>query len=310
MTTCGDQHATNPLYNVPRDVISYSGDTFSASKCVQKCLYWYNYGASACVVTNEGDRLSMQYDGGGDVTFNAATYQPTIVYVFKPSLHKFNGVQAEGELVIQHAAKSAANTGLLVCIPLSTEGVRSNASVLLEDIVAHAPIATDVAESLSISDFNLNTLIPTAPYYTYSGPLPYDKCSTSATYQYVVFHPSRDGSIALSKTSMAALGALVNLSFVVAFKGPGIFFNETGTTKNGYSGEDQIYIQCQPAGESSDEVIYKENTGIESGSMNGMSVSSFLYVILGVLVVFGSYKLMEFTLNTLAKQAPTYTYAK
>ena len=278
MTTCGDQYATNPLYNVPRDVISYSGDEFSAGNCVQKCLYWYNYGPSACVVTNEGDRLSMQYDGGGDVTFNAATYTPTIVYVFKPSIHKFNGAQAEAELVIQHAAKSAANTGLLVCIPITTEGAHSNASVLLEDIVAHSPVATDVAESLSISDFNLNTLIPTAPYYTYSGPLPYGPCATSATYQYVVFHPSREGSIVLSTTSMAALGALINLSFVVAFKGPGVFFNETGTSQNGYSGEG--------------------------------SIASMLYVILGILVVFGSFKLMEFTLNTLAKQAPTYTYSK
>ena len=305
MTTCGDKYASNPLYNVPRDVISFDGDEFSSSPCVQKCLYWYNYSASSCVVTNEGDRLSIKYDGGGDVTFNTASYSPTFMFLFKPSIHKFNGAQAEAEVVIQHAAKSAANTGLLVCIPLASSGAPSNASALLEDIIAHSPSETNVAESVSISDFSLNHIIPAAPYYTYSGPLPYDVCATGATYQYVVFHPSRAGAIAMTKTSIDALGALINLSFVGAYKGPGVFFNETGTSKNGFSGEDQIYIQCQPAGESGEEVVYKEITGLKEGG--NVQLMSILYVILGIVIIFVAFKLMALLLKSLAKNPPTYT---
>jgi hypothetical protein len=306
---CGDQYSSDPLLNVPRDVISYDGDKFSASPCTQKCLYSYNYAASSsCVVTNDGDRLSIVYDGGGDVSFNSATYTPTRLRLFKPSLHKFNGVQADGELIIEHSARSASNTGLLVCVPIISNGALSNASAILEDIIVHSPTVEDESLSLSVSDFSLNHVIPTAPYYTYSGPLPYDACNTSATYQYVVFHPSRKGGITLAGNVLEGLGAMISQSFVVAFKEKGIFFNESGTSKNGFSGEDQIYIQCQPVGESAEEGIYKETKDQSLGmSSPSKMVSMILYVLMGIVIIVVSFKLMEYVLKKVSKGEPLYT---
>ena len=307
---CSDKYPSDPKFNVPRDVISYNGDDFSASPCSQMCLYSYNYAASSsCVVSNDGDRLTIIYDGGGDVTFNNATYTPTRIRLFKPSLHKFNGTQANGEVIIEHSARAASNTGLLVCIPLISNGSLSNASAIFEDIIRHSPTKEDESFSLSISDFSLNYIIPTAPYYTYSGPLPYDACNNSATYQYVVFHPSQKGAITLSSTVMDGLGAMISQSFVVAHKEKGLFFNAIGTSKNGFSGEDQIYIQCQPAGASADEGLYRESKdpSINLSAAPSDMVSTILYIVIGIVIIVGSFKLMEYILKKVAKNKPDFS---
>lgn len=307
MATCSDQYPTKRIYNVPRDVISYEGDEFSASKCEQKCLYSYNYiASSSCIVTNGGDRLSVRYDGGGDVTFNGASYTPTVLKLFCPSISKFNGQQAAAELVIEHTAKSAAKTGLLVCIPLSVEGPPTNAAVMLREIVKNAPIDKNVSESVPLSDFNLNTIIPTAPYYTYEGPLPYDECETREIFQYVVFHPARNGAIALPKETLAALRSLIQFSFIVARPGTGIFVNETGTSGNGNSGENQIYIQCQPAGESAEEAVYQVSSDGKVPGLPADAIQNFFIVLVGILIIFVSFKVMQFVLDYIGKSKPEY----
>jgi hypothetical protein len=306
MATCSDQYPTKRIYNVPRDVISYDGDEFSASKCEQKCLYSYNYiASSSCIVTNSGDRLSVRYDGGGDVTFNGASYTPTVMKLFCPSISKFNGQQTAAELVIEHTAKSAAKTGLLVCIPLSADGPPTNAAVMLQEIIKNAPIDANVSESVPLSDFNLNTIIPTAPYYTYEGPLPYDECATREIFQYVVFHPAREGAIALPKETLAALRSLIQFSFIVARPGTGIFVNETGTAGNGSSGENQIYIQCQPAGESAEEAVYQMADG-KAPEMPADFIQNIFIVLVGIVIIFASFKVMQFVLDYIGKNKPDF----
>lgn len=281
--------------NVPRDVLSFSGDENSATECVQKCLFWYNYAAaSSCVVTNETDRLSIKYDGGGDVTFNTATYTPTWVRIFSPSLHKYNGSQAEAELIIEHTSKSASMAGLLVCIPLSKDGVKTGGSEVVETILANAPAIKNVAETVSVSDFSLNRLIPTAPYYTYAGPLPYNACAPDSVYQYVVFHPSRKGTLAIDVTQITRLQEITSYSYIVAYRGKDVFYNPKGTSSNGFNGEDQIYIQCQPTGEDKEEKVYKEPKAPASGSGNMSEIlSTIIYIVIGIIAIYAAFMVMK-----------------
>ena len=301
MTTCSDLYPSNVLYNVPRDVVSYAGDAFSASRCEAKCFYSHNYAASStCVVTNDGDRLSIKYDGGGDVTYNGSSYTPTVLKIFCPSITKFNGQQTAAELVIEHAAKNASITGLLVCIPLSTMGPPTNGAIILQDIIKQSPIEPNVAEALNISDFNLNTLIPKAPFYTYQGPLPYDGCNPTATFQYVVFHPNRLGGIALPAATLKSLRALIHFSFIVAHPGKGVFFNAKGTTQTGNVG-DGLYMQCKPVGASDEEVVVKEISPLSAPAISGDFLGSIFAVLVGIVVIFVTFKVSQFVLEFIGK---------
>jgi hypothetical protein len=292
---CSNAFPNDMTKNVPRDVLSFSGDENSATECVQKCLFWYNYAAaSSCVVTNETDRLSIKYDGGGDVTFNTATYTPTWVRIFSPSLHKYNGSQAEAELIIEHTSKSASMAGLLVCIPLSKDGVKTGGSEVVETILANAPAIKNVAETVSVSDFSLNRLIPTAPYYTYAGPLPYNACAPDSVYQYVVFHPSRKGTLAIDVTQITRLQEITSYSYIVAYRGKDVFYNPKGTSSNGFNGEDQIYIQCQPTGEDKEEKVYKEPKAPASGSGNMSEIlSTIIYIVIGIIAIYAAFMVMK-----------------
>jgi carbonic anhydrase len=288
MTTCSD---TNPSLNVPRDIT-----VASASKCEQKCLYWYNYAApSTCLVANEGDRLTIQYDGGGDVTFNTMTFTPSTVRIFSPSLHKFNGNQTAAELIVQHSSKSSSMDGLLVCIPIVTVGELTAAGQILDTIIEGAPPEENTSATVTVADFNLNNMIPKSGYFTYTGPLPYDTCVPTGNYQYVVFHPLKKGTIAITPASLSTLQSIIHFSYIVATEGNDVFFNSKGTSSNGFNGDGQIYIQCQPVGQSSDEVVYKESSGgSSSGSVDYKKyATSFLALVVGVLICYAALKIVN-----------------
>jgi hypothetical protein len=231
--------------------------------------------------------------------YMTGTYTPNTVRIFSPSLHTYDGVQAQAEMIVEHTSKTGSMSGLLVCIPISNTAARTNASVMLEEIIKNAPKLPNVAESLTLSNFNMNSIIPSAPYYTYSGPLPYDACAPDTIYQYVVFHPSSNGALAIDDTYVEMLRETIffsNISSVTASTQTPIFFNPKGTTQNGFNGEDQIYIQCQPAGESEETEIYKDPVapGLNLGGGKDETVKVIMYIILGALFIIGSYLLLNF----------------
>ena len=294
MTTCSD---TDAGLGVPQNLDTFTGDGKHPNECIQKCIFWYNYsGKSSCNIENGLNRLNIPYDGGGNIMYNSDTYDPINVRIFSPSLHTYDGVQAEGELILEHTNKSASMAGLLVCIPISTTAPRSNASVVLESIIDNAPRLENERVSVSLANFNMNNIIPSAPYYTYSGPLPYDACVPDTIYQYIVFHPTSDGALAVDKPHMEKLSKLIlysNVTAVQASESTPVFFNPKGTTQNGFNGEDQIYIQCQPAGESEETDVYKEPVAIKNAGKNDV-VKIVVYVILGALFIVAAYMLVNF----------------
>jgi carbonic anhydrase len=280
---CADAFPNSKTFNVPRNIVSFEGDEFSATKCLYKCLYWFNYKNSTCNIENESDRLSINYDGvGSEITFNGATYNTKTVYIYRPSLHEYDGVQAEGEIIIEHTNKNATMSGLLVCIPLtSTTGNISPAGSLIEQIIQQAPTDKFEPESSNITDFNLNSIIPVAPYYTYTGPRPYDQCDSTKKYQYVVFHTAKTGGIGISSIKMDKLDKLISFSYIKASKGKDIFYNPTGTSNNGFNGEDQIYISCQPTDTGdNEEKIYQEPKSPLKNVGAGAEIISFIIIMI------------------------------
>lgn len=269
--------------NAPINIIKRTTD-----KCSLKCLLWYKYGNSSCTVKNATDQLLIHYDGDSDVMFNSVSYNPVEVRIFKPSIHQFDGSHADAEIVIVH---TGANGGLLLCIPVmaSANANASTATNLLNDIIKNAP-ATNQTSSLNLTDFNLNFIVPKSSYFSYTGTLPYE-CVAGKEYNYVVFPKN---SLIVNQLTLTNLGNLIHDSYITTHERV-CFFNEMGTKNNGFAGDGQIYIDCQPTGEEG-EIIYKEQS-TSSSSTKTMSFEwlySFLYVIVGMILLYGSVKLLHF----------------
>ena len=245
------------------------------NKCNLKCKLWYNYGNSSCLLRNAKDQLVIGYDGDSDVMFNSVPYKPTEIRIFKPSMHSYDGEYADAEMVIGH---SGGRNGLLICVPItvSTTSVTNKGTTLLEDIIKNTTTSPEVV-TLNIQDFNANNLIPKSSYFSYTGPMPYGTCSPESITQYVVFH-YKQGSITVSQQIMDNLGKLIHDAYIPIYEGKS-FFNEKGTIENGFAGDGQIYIDCQPTDEDA-EIIYESNTK----PMNLDWLWSVLFIIIGILL--------------------------
>lgn len=261
---------------VPINIVRQKTDV-----CFLKCKLWYKYGNSSCLVTNKQDQVSIVYDGQSDIMFNSVPYTPTEIKIFKPSIHTYDGEYAEAELLIMH---SGGQNGLAICIPITLSNNRtySKGTDLLEEIINNIPEPNQTT-TINISDFNANNLVPQSSYFSYAGPIIGGNsttgysCDTSTNVQYVVFH-HRHGSISLTKDVLDTLGSHINDSFIPIFDGQS-FFNEKGTTANGFAGEGQIYIDCQPTNESED-IVYQEP--MKPQTMDWLW--PFLLIITGILV--------------------------
>ena len=277
--------------NAPINIIRQS-----ENNCSLKCLLWYKYGNSSCTVKNATDQLVIPYDGVSDVMFNSISYNPIEVRIFKPSIHKFNGSYADGEIVIVH---TGSNGGLVICIPINTTaGIPATTGTnLITDIIASAPEQNQTT-SLNIADFNLGNIIPKSGYYSYTGTLPYGECNPDTQYNFVVFPLN---SFSVSQSTMDSLGDLIHDSYIPVYDGT-CYWNETGTKSNGFTGDGQIYIDCQPVGEEG-EIIFKEQTGVRSTINSGTYkqalgwIYAFLYILIGIAIMYVGVKLMRWMMS-------------
>ena len=259
-------------------------------KCNLKCKLWYNYGNSSCLLRNAKDQLVITYDGTSDVMFNSVPYKPTEIRIFKPSIHSYDGIYAEAELIIVH---SGGQNGLLICVPitLSETSISTKGSSLLEDIIKNATNSSEVI-NLNIQDFNASDLIPKSSYFSYAGPIPYGDCNPDTNAQYVVFH-YKHGTISVSQESIDDLGKLITDAYIPIYEGKS-FFNEKGTLENGFAGDGQIYIDCQPTDEDS-EIVYQQ----PQKQMNLDWLWSILFIIIGICLAWLLSKIAKGTFGTL-----------
>jgi hypothetical protein len=234
--------------------------------------------------------MFITYDGVSDVVFNNVKYKPESIIIFKPSIHAYSGQPAAAEIMIFHGSNQG---GLVISIPIVVGAKLTQGSYLLKDIISAAPKKGETS-SPSIADFNANYLIPKSRYFTYEGPnLGSTSCNTGLN-QYVVFHP-RYGSMSISTQTFDVLDSLlVPLYQITASKGI-CAVNMTGTTNNGFDGDGQIYIDCQPTGESEEEVVYKEAAA--TSTMPNDTLMTILMIIIGVVIIFGTFMVMKFVLG-------------
>lgn len=265
-------------------------------KCDLKCEFSFHYNDSACVATNRGDYISLSYDTSSSppVTYNSASYDVKEVRIYSPSLHSFNGTKADGEFIIIHESASGSNP-LFVCIPVKSsntgEASSKNLTTIVQTLASNAP-AEDEKTTVAISRFNLNAFVPRKPFFSYTGSEPFQPCSTGKN-EYIVF--STDTAIGVAERVIGALQKVISENSYDIKPSPGLFFNEKGPT-NG-PGADQIYIDCQPVGESDEQEIMVTDSGSDASTISFenimdnkyfvMFLGCIIFVVIMLLVKFG-----------------------
>jgi len=235
----------------------------SKDLCVEKCSLKYDYGKSSLSIKNGGDYLSLGYDASTtNVNYNANKMEVHEIRIYTPSLHTYDGVRAEAEMIIVH---SGFGKNLLVCIPMkSSDGVGSGASTfsqMLTTTISRIPNSGDTT-SVNAFTWSLNDFVPNKkPLYSYTSNLPYTPCS--GIYDYVVFSlndyyiPISPKIVQLLQGTDKRAGLITKQQYEIK-SGPSVYFNVNGAS-NYDGGEDDIYIECQPTGDG-EEALFKKNT--------------------------------------------------
>jgi carbonic anhydrase len=235
--------------------------------CELKCDYQFNYTNGNPTIKNNGECLALTYDNSKSpsVKFNNEDYIVSEIYIYTPSLHSYNGDKTDAELIITHSSKSSGQF-LLVCIPIVSNDSTTPASKLLGNIITEASNTTPTeseSSSYSGTDFNLNTFVPKAQFFSYTATLPFEPCNISNV-DYVVFNNLSDTRINISSTNLVTLQKIITPNIGTIKTNPTIqlFMNKTGSKSLIEANSDEIYIDCQPTGHSKEEsyVVVKDNS--------------------------------------------------
>jgi len=262
--------------------------------CDLKCSYSFNYNNSSCIATNRGDYLSLSYDNSSThpVIYNASNYDVNEIRLYTPSLHSYSGSKTDAELIIIHNPITGA-VPLLTCIPIKSNNNSSVSSLLFKTIVdnvANSAPADGETTTISLGNqqFNLNDLVPKKPFFAYSATEPYQPCSTNVN---LLVYDSLTVSLDIIPDTLTKLQSIIQNNSYDIKTGPNLFYNEKGPNLGG--GGD-IYIDCQPVGESDEttEIITDMGSAYTFKDFLNNSYLKFILVMLLFIIVLYGLKLV------------------
>lgn len=182
-----------------------------------KSLLSLDYQNSSCNVKNMCSYLLLSYDNTDNrqVIFDNKNYVLKNIKIFKPSLHKYDGIETEGEILLNHKGGKGS---LKICIPLVKTNNKSNENNTLKEIFRHSISKAQCdGESITIHNviLNANSFIPkTKGFYYYQTNNLMDEESKSVDNicgvktNVIVYH-KKDGYVGISEESTMMLDKLI-----------------------------------------------------------------------------------------------------
>lgn len=260
--------------------------------CKQDCSYQFSYNKnSSAVVSNLVDYLDIKVDGANTVKFNSYTINLHDVRLYQPSLHLFDGQQADAELIISH---SGYGNNVLVCVPIKAGDGKGASNDFFSQIMEHVPPKSDnntkSSQNVNVVNWSLNDVVPVGTFYFYIGQYPYPPCNGKNNT--IVF--GLDNAAKINSKDLSLLKTLTNpVRYTqeqtlgsVASRTPLLMVNSTSggggavgpNTKNqGY----YIFDQCQAIDGLDDEE--PEKTAAPQISPSWIT---FIMLLLGGLIIF------------------------
>lgn len=229
----------------------------SVYPCDLKCAYNFAYGNSSCNIKNEQNFVSLSYDKKSDakaIRYNTKNLHVQEVRLYSPSLHKYRGQHADAELLIIHGGDG---TNLIVSVPIDSGSKISKGGTLLNEIISQGlPRITNLGESasLGIDNYNLDYIVPSRPFFSYTGTLLYAPCN--GKYNYIVF--DKPNALNISAESLKQLRNVIS-PMTAPLRDTEPFYNKLGPNLGG-SNDSDIYIECNPTGSDGEVLLYNNDS--------------------------------------------------
>jgi carbonic anhydrase len=226
--------------------------------CKLKCSYQFTYAQTTLQIANYGFMLHITPDlvSTPPVIYNSSNYNLDSAVLMQPSVHQYNGVKADAELILYHLPASGTGNALMVCVPIKASSSSTAATVNFFDMIMSTVSQTAASSGkrtiFNNSTFHFGRFVPMTPYYAYSGTHIFQQgCrSDQATIDYIVYHA--ENSITMSPQAFSTLQRVipnpqpVGAAMPASSNSGGLFFNPNGPIP---PNQPDIYIDCQPTGD-------------------------------------------------------------
>ena len=234
--------------------LNISQDNVSG-ECNLKCSYSFQYSNSNCVAKNNGNTIVLSYDESNvpPATYNGNKYKVSDITISTSSYFLYNGKSPNGFISIQHIP-IVGGPWMSVMIPIvSGNSYMPSSNILTQIINQTANLAPKAGNKsvISVENYNLNNIIPKKPFYSFnrSGP--------GGGNDFIAY--GIENAIILDADTIAKLNSIMKRQGIFrAFKVEdfgNIFYNPKGPNSSGSSsGNDDIYIDCQPVNVSEETI--------------------------------------------------------
>jgi hypothetical protein len=254
--------------------------------------------------------MTIENNNDPQTIYNSEEYQVQYIRIYRKSLHTYAGNHTDAELIIFH--KSQTGNSLLVCIPIvvgySENSGNNESKSIFESIISEmSKTANSVGQKtmLTNSTLTLNKLIPTKPFFSYSGTLPYTP--SNGENDFIVFN--KDNALTMNQKTFDTFSKMISESNeqIQNVNEAGLFFNNSGpsviTNNNSIQNDNEIYIECLPTG-SSGEVLVQTAPHVSTlfnaselnsvmNFFNNQIFKQFFGVFVVIGVIYGGKKLIK-----------------
>lgn len=236
-----------------RDLVNISSKDVEG-KCDLKCAYNFNYTSSSGTAFNRDNAIvtSIEKTSISPVLYNKEKYYPSQLVIRYPSAVYYNDKFADAEILISHSPERGGKS-LVILIPIKISSDSTSATTEITKLIKSVSVsAPSYGESVTISDLNLQNIVPKKPFYNFG---------IGSSAEYIAF--SYLDAITISNSTIDTLKQILKLNTFTFSKMEtnGLYYNSSGPNTTNASLGDGIYISCNPTGNSIEtkEVTYEKN---------------------------------------------------
>lgn len=269
--------------------------------CTLKCDLSFDYGdISDLKITNRADHLSLTSTATNKpITYNLSTYNIAEIRIYRQSVNKFNGKNSDGEMIIIHTSNEGKHP-VHICVPIKKGNSSDIATGVLSTVISQASLgANSSGKEVLIQEpefvYNLNDFVPRKPFYM----------ALVNNINYIIFPPSSNTYVYINISDFETLTTITTSKTYTTINPP-ISYNARGPS---LAKTDEIYIDCQPVGESDNKKTIVTDNGKPALSaafnLNTFFSNVFIQLILGSLVFVIFIVIINKFLDAMSSKTPT-----